>query len=120
MKTNQEIKQEVIDLIANATGIDANYFLKNQEFTTFEEIEEILNDQNALDVEIIYYSSAIEFLKENDPSLRESFEIASEFGYELKNLNSEILASLLASQYCRESFNEVQSEVEELLNELEY
>ena len=45
--------------------------------------------------EIIYYSNAMKYLSENDNSLRESMEIADELGYKPKNINSELLATLL-------------------------
>lgn len=45
--------------------------------------------------DIIYYHKAITYLAENDPSLRDSLEIASEYGYDAANLNSEILATIL-------------------------
>jgi len=84
----------------------------------FESIEEKISDNNGFDVEIIYYATAIAYLKENDPSLRESLEIASDFGFETKNLNSEILASLLASQNVREEFNEKESEINDFFSDL--
>lgn len=119
MKT--ENKQRVIDFL-NEQGInqiDFNYHLKDQEFTTADEIRDILEDAGAFDVEIIYYGRAIEYLQQNDPSLRESLGIASDYGFELKNLSSEVLASLLASQNTREEFNEVMSELEDICNEIE-
>ena len=57
--------------------------------------------------EVIYYSTAIRYLKENDPSLCESLEIATEYGYTTNNLNSELLATLHASQKKEETFNEL-------------
>jgi intracellular sulfur oxidation DsrE/DsrF family protein len=118
---NTENKQRVINFLNEqkfSSTIDFTYFLSNEDFETFEDIQSILDDNNALDVEIIYYSNAIEFLKENDNSLRESLQIASELGYEVKNLNSELLASLLASQMLREEFSEIQSEIESLIEEI--
>ena len=85
----------------------------------YNSIYDLISDNNGFDVEIIYYSRAIEYLKENDPSLRFSLELASDFGFDPKNLNSEILASLLASENARESFSELQSEIEDFFNELE-
>tara|TARA_R100001015_G_C4606464_1_gene161543 strand:- start:763 stop:1170 length:408 start_codon:yes stop_codon:yes gene_type:complete len=70
------------------------------------EIYEELRDQNYFDVEIIYYSKAMEYLKENDFSLSESLEIAAEFGYNTENLNSELLASLHASRKKENDFFE--------------
>ena len=84
----------------------------------FESIEEIISDNNGFDVEIIYYSNAIDYLKENDPSLRDSLEIAEEFGYDAGKLNSEILASLLASRNSRDEFYEKQDEIDSFFEDL--
>ena len=50
----------------------------------------------------------------NQPSL----SIASEYGYDCKDLNSEILASLLASQNAREEFSELQNKIEDFFEEI--
>jgi hypothetical protein len=84
----------------------------------FFSIYETIDDNNGFDIEIIYYSNAIDYLQKNDPSLQESLSIASEYGYDLKNINSELLASLLASQNSREEFYELQGEIEDFFNEL--
>jgi intracellular sulfur oxidation DsrE/DsrF family protein len=119
MKT--ENKQRVIDfLVSNTTmGIDFNYHLKNNDFSTVDEIRDLIQDNNGFECEVIYYSSAIEFLSENDPSLRSSLEIANEYGFQLENLNSETLASLLKTQMATDEFEELTSELEDLLNEIE-
>ena len=62
--------------------------------------------------DIIYYSEAIKYLAENDNSLKESLEIASEYGFTLEKLNSEILASLLYQRNLRDEFEELWAEVE--------
>lgn len=85
----------------------------------FDSICEMIEDNNGFDVEIIYYSNAINFLAKNDPSLNESLEIASEYGYTADNLNSEILASLLASKLVREEFYELESEINDFFEDLE-
>jgi len=43
--------------------------------------------------------------------------LAEEFGYSPKDISSELLASLLASQNAREEFYELQSEIEEFFDE---
>ena len=48
--------------------------------------------------EFIYYYDAIKYLEENDQSLTESLELAYNLWYDLKNLNSCILASLLKQE----------------------
>jgi intracellular sulfur oxidation DsrE/DsrF family protein len=119
MKT--ENKQRVIDFLESQTtmGIDFNSFLKDNDFSTVDEIRELIQDNNGFDCEVIYYSSAIKFLSENDQSLRGSLEIAYELGFEVDSLNSELLATLLKTQIATDEFEELTSELEELLNEIE-
>ena len=121
MKT--ENKQRIIDFLqsncqeANA-HIDFSYALKNADFETADDIYELLLDDGYMDVEIIYYTNAIEYLKENDNSLRTSLEIAANYGFELKNLSSETLASLLASENVKTEIADSLTELQELINEI--
>ena len=100
---------DVFDYIGIA-GID----LEN----AYDSITEKLDDNNAFDIDIIYYSNAIKYLQENDPSLKYSLEIASELGYTLENLSSEVLASLLASQNAREEWGELENEINDFFLEI--
>lgn len=84
----------------------------------FTEIRDSLEDNNAFDVEMIYYAKAMEYLTENDPSLVESMRIAAEMGFEVSSLNSETLASLHVSQKVREEFDDLESEIEEFFDDL--
>ena len=85
----------------------------------FDSIYEMIEDNNGFDIEIIYYSRAMEYLTRNDPSLKESLEIAHDMGYAADNLNSEILASLLASQNSRNDFNDLEGDINNFFEELE-
>ena len=85
----------------------------------FNSIYDMIEENDGFNCEVIYYSNAIKYLQENDPSLKESFEIASELGYEVKNLNSEILASLLKSQNVRDEFLDFRDEINEFFESLE-
>ena len=78
---------------------------------------ELLRDYSAFNIVIIYYHKAMKYLQENDPSLTESLNIANELGYFINssNLNSELLASLLASQYAEEEFYYYSPQINELL-----
>ena len=60
----------------------------------------------------------MEYLKEHDPSLSESIEIATEYCfYTLENINSELLASLHASRDRENKFWEfVAPELEKIYN----
>ncbi len=85
--------------------------IKNS-ITLYEELE----DNDAFNIDIIYYNRAMKYLSENDFSLSESIEIAVEHGYSLENINSETLASLHASQKARDDFYSIKDEIDEILS----
>ena len=117
MNTTTTTQQEVISFLDSSIGnVDFAAYLSGEEFTTFEEVRDLLEENNAFNVEIIYYSKAMNYLMENDASLLDSFRIAREYGYELKDLNSETLASLLASENARNEFYELEIEISNILN----
>jgi hypothetical protein len=99
-------------------GIDIDISVEDiKDIETFDDLDEYLADNDLFNVEIIYYSNAMEYLIENDPSLREALGLAHDMGYEPKNLNSELLASLLASENVRSDFYDLKGEIETLLEE---
>lgn len=81
----------------------------------FDSIYEMIADNNGFDIDIIYYSNAIEYLSKNDSSLKESLNLAYELGYEIDNINSELLASILATDKVREDFCEYKHEIDEFI-----
>ena len=99
--------------------IDFEEIVKINEISSFEELEEVLQEYQMLDVEIIYNFNAMKFLSENDQSLQESIEIAVEYGYELADITSELLASLLASKELKEEFSNNQDAIEEYFDNLD-
>ncbi len=90
-----------------------------EDLISYNDADELFNDlqdNGYFNEEIIYYHTAIDYLKENDASLSESLEIATEYGYTLENLNSEILASLHASKKKEETYFEyIAEEINEIL-----
>ncbi len=105
-----------------ASYIDYNELQEAIDNDTVYDFLNDLNDNNNrifTDTDIIYYSNAIEYLQENDQSLWESLEIASDYGYETKDLNSELLASLLATKNNEEDYSKFIDEVVEFVNDLE-
>lgn len=109
-------KLETLDI-----DVDFSYALGNEDFediTEFNDIWEILENNGMLEVEIIYYSKAIEFLQEHDASLRESLLMANELGYTTENLNSELLASILATDMLRAKLSESSNAIDEFIEEL--
>jgi hypothetical protein len=79
-------------------------------------LRDLAEDNDILSVEIIYYSNAMDYLREHDASLQESLSLASDMGYDLNTVNSEILASLLATENRREDFI---TDLDELINFLD-
>ena len=112
MKTKDEIKKFLSGLKTNVDILDYIDVEKIDAENAFESICEMIEENGGFDREVIYYSNAIDFLAKNDPSLTESLEIAAEFGFKVDSLNSEILASLLASKLIREEFEELEDEIE--------
>lgn len=87
------------------------------ENTTFDSLTDEIRENGGFDVDIIYYTNAMEFLSENDPSLRDSLELATDMGYSAGDLNSEILASLLASDMALDDWLDRVGEVNDFLSE---
>jgi hypothetical protein len=83
--------------------IEFIYKVDGEVFETEDEAIEYCHQE-----EIIYYYRATEYLLENDSSLRESLDLASDMGCTLENLNSEVLATLLYQRDLLESIEEVE------------
>tara|TARA_R110000823_G_C15902343_1_gene497047 strand:- start:191 stop:568 length:378 start_codon:yes stop_codon:yes gene_type:complete len=122
MKTSktaaEQIETKLIHLFdKNYLDIDISYHLNNDyKINNFDDLEELLQNNYALDVEIIYYHKAIKYLSENDPSLCDSIALACELGCNMEKLNSEFLASILATENLRVQFNELENEINEIFN----
>tara|TARA_R100001463_G_scaffold726_1_gene3350 strand:+ start:3642 stop:4010 length:369 start_codon:yes stop_codon:yes gene_type:complete len=117
MKT--KIDQLIEKLETLGIDVDFSYALGNEDFediTKFDDIWEILENNNMLEVEIIYYTKAIEFLHEYDPSLGESLKLAYELGFAIEDLNSEVLASILATDMLRSDLSEAGEKINEFIN----
>ena len=117
---NELIKNTLQDLTLEYLQEDATEFMslpdELEDYDTHQIFDE-LQDNGFFNVDIIYYSKAIEYLKENDSSLCESLEIASDFGYTTENLNSELLASLHASKQRMDKFwEDVEPELDKIIN----
>ncbi len=115
LKTEEFLKSlniENLDLMdyVDIEDIDLN--------NAFESIYDMLDEKDAFNIEIIYYYNAMEYLKEHDNSLNESLNLAMLMNYDLENLNSEVLASLLASENARNDFYEKQKEITNFFNSL--
>lgn len=112
MKSHEQITEFLKSIkIDNVDIIDYIYIDEIDHDNAAESIFEMVNDNGGFNVDIIYYSNAIEYLKRYDNCLTESIEIAIEYGYNLEDINSELLASLLASKNAMCDYWDYQDEI---------
>ena len=102
----------------NCEDIDLPYYA-TEDTDSADALRDEIQDQGGFNVEVIYYGRAIEYLQKEGPSLRESLEIADEMGYSLKDLSSEVLASLLASRRAEERYSELSDEIQDWFDNYE-
>tara|TARA_R110002072_G_scaffold104401_1_gene228840 strand:- start:1031 stop:1396 length:366 start_codon:yes stop_codon:yes gene_type:complete len=118
MKNKQEII-EYFDRISADLEFDIMEHLTEDDLDdmeTFNDLIDLLREGDAFNINIIYYHKAMQYLMDNDTSLCDSLNIANDMGYKTCDLNSEMLASLLASQNAEEEFYEYEDKINELLN----
>jgi nitric oxide synthase oxygenase domain/subunit len=116
MKTRTEKIEEFLKNLN--TEVNILDFVDTETVNSFDDIRDQIEDNDGFNIEIIYYANAIEYLSNNDPSFKESLSIAEEMGFTPGNLNSEILASLLASQNARNEFYALEGEITDFFDEL--
>ena len=80
---------------------------ENMQFDSSDELREYMQERINESDGIIYYWRAMEYLTENDKSLKESLTLAHDLGFTLDNLSSETLASLLYMESLRNELNEL-------------
>ena len=85
MKT-KDIKEIMKFIKENDKSLDIQYYVDEDELKELTDVSEVkeyierLNDEQQItDEDVIYYSTAIKYLQENDTSLKESMQLASEF-----------------------------------------
>ena len=117
---NTTTKQALIDFLTEngPSEIDFQYHLESEDFNSFEDVRDLIEACDGFSIEIIYYSAALDYLRENDPSLRQSLELCQDLGYKPADLSSEILASVLACEIVRGEFEEMAYDFADLLEEL--
>ncbi len=116
MKTRQQKFNELFESLN--IDLDLQYHINIDEVESFDDMTEQIENNNGFDIDIIYYYNAMKYLMEHDTSLNESMELAHELGYTADKINSELLASLLASQNIRIEWQELESEIDAFFDEL--
>ena len=120
--TRQEAAQEIEKLLSDQVEIDVT--IDERDLEPGMDVDDL---ENAVDIdraiseqcEIIYYSRAMDYLAEHDPSLHEAMDCAEEYGYSPKDLSSEILATLLNERRMRELYYGNRSDIQDILDQIE-
>ncbi len=93
--------------------VDEEELVKIEDMHDLIEYLKNLNDNLEItQTDIIYYAKAIKYLAENDSALHQSLELAKYYGYTIDNINSELLASLLASENNLNDFEDFLKNIE--------
>jgi len=98
--------KEILEAIAETTFLNDcvdSTWLESQD----DQIDYATLEQYVHEYEVIYYHVAMEFLSEHDPSMYQSMEIAQDLGYEPKDINSELLATLLFQHLAMQELYEI-------------
>jgi len=117
-KTREGLREELNALTNENLDFEASECLQISDLENgIDYVMETLEEHVRETSDIIYYSRAIEYLSENDPSLRESLELASELGYSPEDLDSEKLATILNERNTLDALRDVKDEIEAIIDE---
>ena len=120
---NKTLKINIMNILDKLTELDkaTNYNLDLPYYysdgISFDDFLESVTD-SIYEAEVIYYSKAMKILSEHDNSLTESLEIAWEQGFEITNISSELLATLILQNRMFESLADITDEIEQIFNDL--
>ena len=119
-KAMRTIEQQIRDFLKdlNSDLLDYIDIDKIDDNNPFDSIFEMIDEAGGFDIDIIYSNDAINYLKENDPSLKESLELATEAGFFIDDLNSVILANLLAHKKASNEFLEYREKINSFFENL--
>lgn len=122
IQTKAQKIMQIINEIDNNT-LDLKYFINETDLDDINNIDDLqdylklLNqDRDVTNTEIIGYYNAMQYLLENDYSLKDSIDIAYEYGYTTNEIHSELLASLLATRIKEDKFYKM---IDDIINQVE-
>ena len=117
IEKKEGIVDEIQDLIDGTDYLsDISFDMDESEISSVDYVIEYIEDR-INEIEVIYYDRAIKILSENDPSLRTSMGYADDLGYRCKDINSELLATILCQESAREELYNIRYDIEEVIEE---
>ena len=108
---------EIQDLIDGTDYLrDVSFDMDESEISSVDDVIESIEDK-INEIEVIYYANAMKILSENDQSLQTSLGYADDLGYRCKDINSELLATILLQESAREELYDIRDDIEEVIEE---
>lgn len=83
------------------------------ENNAFESIVQMIDDEDGFGVPFACYEDAMDYLSENDPSLMDSLAIVHRKGFEVNDLDSELLANFLAKEKAKSEFFKLKEQIDD-------
>ena len=106
-------QKALIEEIEKDCDIELAWYFLNE---TPDDVDDVIEycEERINEIEVIYYVTAMDYLREHDASLRDSLSLVSEYGFEIENINSEVLATVLMQAKSREELENYRDELERL------
>lgn len=121
MKRMTEKEESVIDKIQDLIDdtewlSDVSFDMNESDISSVDDVINYIEDRINED-EVIYYDNAMKILMKNDPSLQISMGYADDLGYSCKDINSELLATILCQESAREELYKIRDDIEYVVDE---
>lgn len=120
-KRMTEKEKSVIDKIQDILDdtewlVDVPFDMDESEIGSAEDVFDYI-EYRINDIEVIYSANAMKILSENDQSLQISMGYANDLGFSCKDINSELLATILCQESARDELSDVRDDIEEVVDE---
>ena len=113
----ESVIDKIRDLIDDTDDLSSISFdMDESEIGSADDVINYIEDR-INEIEVIYYANAMKILMEHDPSLQESMEYADDYGYRCKDINSELLATILCQEWARQDLDNIRDDIEEVVDE---
>ncbi len=110
-------QSDIEDFSGVTNFVDVLYDADIKKINSFEDLYKVFEDGGVFDSDFIFNEDCMYYLLHNDPSLIETFDIVSEFGLTIEQLNSRVLANLLFSRKEREKFEALKEQIDKFFKD---
>lgn len=113
----ESIIDKIQDIIDDTEWLsDVSFDMDESDIRSADDVINYLED-GINEIEVIYSANAMKILSENDQSLQISMGYANDLGFSCKDINSELLATILCQESARDELSDVRDDIEEVVDE---